>query len=188
MDLLVLNEDKTEAHLDPYLYEIEDFKAMIRRDKGMKGDHDGRKKLKTKKELAYIYHMNDYRSPYASVDSSVRYDKVVEDLFADYDWQPDEIVKKAEQKYNELTETHMTKLLKSARNATKKLEQFLNDVDLTERDDNGKPVYSAKDLIDNLTKLGQVSKGLDDLEEQVKKAMETQGKIKKQVEINEFNT
>jgi len=45
----------------------------------------------------------------------------------------------------------------------------IRNIDLTLLDDNGKPIYSAKDLVANLSKMGDVIAGLSKLEDLVKK-------------------
>ena len=75
----------------------------------------------------------------------------------------------AEIKYKELTETSAVKLLKAARASVTKLEKYFRDIDLTLMDDNGRLMFSAKDLVQNLSKMGDVINGLSKLEEQVKK-------------------
>lgn len=42
---------------------IPEFSAILRRDKGSKGDSQGRAKLRSRKELAYIYFLCDFGSP-----------------------------------------------------------------------------------------------------------------------------
>ena len=66
-------------------------------------------------------------------------------------------------------ESSAVKLLKSARLSVTKLEQYFRDIDLTLMDDNGKPIFTAKDLVANLSKMGDVVSGLSKLEELVKK-------------------
>jgi len=72
-------------------------------------------------------------------------------------------------KYKELSETSAIKLLKSARNSITKLERYFATVNLNVLDDHGKPIYHAKDLIGNLSNMGKVVTGLDELEAIVKK-------------------
>ena len=88
-------------------------------------------------------------------------------------WSPDTKVKAACNKYVELKETHAIKLLKAARSAVNKLKNYFEIVDLTDIDDNGRPIYQAKDLVANLSKMADVVNGLSKLEELVKKEQQT---------------
>ena len=78
-------------------------------------------------------------------------------------------------------------LLKSARNSVKKLERYFDDIDLTLLDDNGKPIYSAKDLVANLAKVGDVVQGLSKLEELVKREEQEKASTRGGVEVNKYN-
>ena len=69
------------------------------------------------------------------------------------------------EKYEKLIETSAVRLLKAARESIVKLEKYFRFVDLHAMDDRGKPIYAAKDLINNLEKMGKVVDGLTRLEE-----------------------
>ena len=122
-------------------------------------------------ELAYIFYMVDHRSPFAVYDEEKRKEEVVKSVFKNIDtkklvWRK---INAGCDRYKELTETSAVKLLKSARASVTKLEKYFKNIDLTLVDDNGKPIYSAKDLVANLSKMGDVISGLSKLEDLVKK-------------------
>jgi hypothetical protein len=116
-------------------------------------------------ELGAVYFFADHNSPYAVYDEDEREEKIRQDLKIKFTAK----VRAGIDKYRELSETHAVKLLKAARISVNKLEHYFKGMDLTLLDDHGKPVYSAKDLIMNLEKMGKVVQGLEDLEEIVKK-------------------
>ena len=119
-------------------------------------------------ELAYVYYMCDHKSPFAVYDNERRVEEVLKSVFK----KKYTITSKMNagcDKYKELTETSAVKLLKAARESVTKLEKYFKDVDLTLTDDNMKPIYSAKDLINNLEKMGKVVEGLTRLEDLVRK-------------------
>jgi len=115
--------------------------------------------------LGAVYFYSDHRSPYAVYDESERVKKISQDLKVKFTPK----VRGAIDKYKELSETSAIKLLKSARASVTKLEKYFRTVDLNILDDNGKPIYHAKDLIANLSNMSKVVNGLDELEEIVKK-------------------
>ena len=122
-------------------------------------------------ELAYIFYMCDHKSPFAVYDEERRKEEVVKSVFKNINtkkliWSK---INAGCDKYKKLTETSAVKLLKSARASVTKLEKYFRDIDLTLVDDNGKPIYSAKDLVANLSKMGDVIAGLSKLEDLVKK-------------------
>ena len=61
MKVLKLTEE-LNLEIQSELFEVEEFKALIKRVKFTKGDNDGRKKLIAKKEIAYDYHLADPNS------------------------------------------------------------------------------------------------------------------------------
>ena len=138
------------------------------------------------KSLAYVYFMIDYKSPYAVYEWKEREDQVKNSIF-DKKWTADKKVKAACIKYAELTETSSVKLLKAARDSVVKLEKYFRDIDLTVMDDNGKPIFHAKDLINNLEKMGKVVEGLNRLEELVRKEEQANNSNRGGVEVNKYS-
>tara|TARA_R110002020_G_scaffold126458_7_gene284236 strand:+ start:2200 stop:2703 length:504 start_codon:yes stop_codon:yes gene_type:complete len=120
------------------------------------------------KELAYVYYYCDHKSPFAVYDEEKREEEVIKSVFKEK-YKTSSKLKAACDKYKELTETSAVKLLKAARTSVTKLEKYFRDIDLTMMDDNGRLMFSAKDLVANLSKMGSVIEGLSKLEEQVRK-------------------
>lgn len=165
-DLLTIVDNK--AVLSPYSKLILEFKSL------------------TPKELAYVYFMVDYRSPYAVYEWDQRQNEVKISIF-DKKWKESPKVKIACDKYAELTETSAVKLLKAARESVIKLEKYFRDIDLAIMDDNGKPIFHAKDLINNLEKMGKVVDGLTRLEEIVRKEEQANNSNRGGVEVNKYS-
>tara|TARA_R100000951_G_scaffold65411_1_gene55197 strand:+ start:906 stop:1412 length:507 start_codon:yes stop_codon:yes gene_type:complete len=140
------------------------------------------------KELAYIYFMHDHRSPYAVYDISQRHDEVILGLYGKTKWKASNKVLAACNKYKELKETSAVKLLKSARSSVVKLEKYFESVDLTLMDDNGRPIFHAKDLVANLSKMGDVVDGLSKLEEQVRKQEQINTNTRGGVVVNKYSS
>ena len=141
-DLITIVDNKAVASV--YTKSIKEFKSL------------------SEKDLAYIYFMADYRSP-----------------FSVYDWE--------QRKVEVITETSAVKLLKAARGAINKLEKYFRDIDLTVVDKNDKPIYSAKDLINNLEKMGKVVDGLSRLEDIVRKEEQAVNSNRGGVEVNKYS-
>ena len=137
----------------------------------------------TTKELAFIYFFADHRSSYAAYDEKERRDKLMEDLKVTS--TPN--LHAGLQKYRDLSDTHAIKLLKSARSAVNKLEAYFKDIDLTAMDENGKLLYQAKDLVANLSKIGEVIEGLDRLEELVQKQQAKDNPNRAGVKTNKYS-
>jgi hypothetical protein len=134
-------------------------------------------------ELSAIYYFTDHRSPYAVYPEEERKEKLIGDL--EVKWSTK--IEVGIEKYKELTETSAVKLLKSARASVGKLESYFKDIDLTLVDDNGRPIFAAKDLVANLTKMGDVVEGLSKLEDVVKKDQQTASLNRGGVVVNKYS-
>lgn len=171
MELLTVSDKKVVA--SGYTLAIKEFAKVASRKQGTK-------------ELAYIYHMCDHNSPFAAYASDMREAEVAASIF-NVDWNADKIVLAACAKYKLLQETTSVKLLKAARSAVDKLKVYLETIDLTLMDDNGKPIYSAKDLVANISKMADVVDGLAKLEAHVKKDEQTTSPNRGGVVTNKYS-
>ena len=90
-------------------------------------------------------------------------------------------------KYEKLIETSAVRLLKSARTSIVKLEKYFRDIDLHLMDDNGKPIFHAKDLIANLSNMGKVVDGLTRLEDIVRKEEQAANTNRGGIEVNKYS-
>ena len=87
-----------------------------------------------------------------------------------------------------MIETSAVRLLKAARESVRKLQKYFETVDLTMMDDNGKPIFHAKDLIANLSNMGKVVNGLTDLEDLVKKQEQQANSNRGGVVVNKYSS
>ena len=166
MDLLTISENRVIP--SAYTLTIPEFKAL------------------PVLELAYVYYMCDHRSPFSVYDESKRSEEVIKSVFKK-EHKISSKLNAACDKYKELTETSAVKLLKAARESVTKLEKYFKDIDLTLMDDNGKPIFTAKDLINNLEKMGKVVEGLTRLEELVKKEEQVANQNRGGVVTNKYS-
>ena len=148
MDLLIISDNKVIP--SAYTLTIPEFKTL------------------SLLELAYVYYICDHRSPFSVYDDERRHEEVSQSIFKKKCGVRSRVTVACD-KYKKLTETSAVKLLKAARESVTKLEKYFRDIDLTLTDDNGKPIFTARDLINNLEKMGKVVEGLTRLEELVKK-------------------
>lgn len=143
---------------------VPEFKAIWNRDK-TKG------KKRAIQELSYVAFLcdNTAYNPYRGYSEDTRSEELIKDFIRDETWEPDELIKGAVKKLRSLLETTSSRLLKSSLIATDKLGAYFETIDFTQLDDNGKPMYSARELSTNLGSVGSIVKSLKILEEQVKK-------------------
>ncbi len=170
LDDLLYIKDGTSVHASPYARTILEFKDL------------------KNSELAFIYFMIDHRSPYAVYEQEQRIEEVKVSIFGiEKKWKPSPKVLAGCDKYEKLIETSAVRLLKAARESIVKLEKYFRFVDLHAMDDRGKPIYSAKDLINNLEKMGKVVDGLTRLEEIVKREEQAANLNRGGVETNKYS-
>jgi hypothetical protein len=144
------------------------------------------KDLKTE-ELGFVYFMCDHRSPFSVYEWEQRILEVKNSIFGNKKWEPTAKVLGACDKYEKLIETSAVRLLKAANESVVKLEKYFRTIDLTLMDDNGKPIFHAKDLINNLEKMRKVVDGLTRLEEIVKKEEQAANTNRGGIEVNKYS-
>jgi hypothetical protein len=164
MRLLRVNEDYQVIPERDTLSLIPEFAElfMLNYNK-QEGDVQGRKRNRAKSELIYMYFMYDFRSEYASLDIDERHEQSMKaaGLFVDYAISA--ALKAAIDKFCELQDTRELKLLRSAYKVTDKLRTYFDSVEIDDT--------NAKNLIDNMSKIGNVLESLKKVEENVKKAL-----------------
>ena len=139
-------------------------------------------------ELYFVYFMVDHRSPFSIYDWDQRITEVKNSIFGEKKkWKPSAKVLAACDKYDKLIETSSVRLLKAARNSIVKLEKYFQDIDLHLMDDNGRPIFHAKDLMANLSNMGKVVDGLTKLEEIVRKEEQAANTNRGGIEVNKYS-
>ena len=138
-------------------------------------------------ELAFIYFIEDHKSPFSVYGREQRIIEVKNSIFGKKKWEPSSKVHAGCLKYEKLIETSAVRLLKAARESIVKLEKYFRDIDLHLMDDHGKPIFHAKDLIANLSNMGKVVDGLSRLEEIVKKEEQAANTNRGGIEVNKYS-
>ncbi len=117
--LLAINKEEIRT--------IEEFAIILTRDKGSKGDHQGRKKLIASREFLFIKMYYHPLSIYRDLPNKVKYDKVVSECRLPDGWVEDIVVKAAGKKYVEML--NMSALLHAYLNANKAVYALGSDVE-----------------------------------------------------------
>lgn len=171
MDLLTLKSHKVTP--SPYLMQIKAFKALWKRDRSV----DNANALE---DLAFIYYFCDFRSPYMQYDEERRYFQLLNDVIGDKrraKWKIDAEMRDAIDKYNELQDTPVLRLLRTAEESISKCEAYFKDVDLVKKDSNGKVVYNSREFMANITKLGELVDSVEAVRKKVIKEIQTSTRI-----------
>jgi len=164
---------------DPRVIAIPAMKKVWDRDKS-KG------KEKAIKEYTYITFLCDFHSPYKDLSEEIKEEIIREDIFKEEEWEPDEIIQKAIDKYLQLQETRHLRMLKSYEHIEDQITSYNNKINLEEKDDWGKLKYNVKDIVQSAEKIGNVIKSILILEKQVQMEMAESGNVRGQFEIGSY--
>lgn len=154
---------------EPELLLVKEFKALLDRDKT-------KNKEQATKELTYIYLAIDWKSPYSQYSEYERHEEALSDSGLTEEEFNNPVFREACRKYRNLQDSNKSiKLLNAARMAADQFaEYFETIIDLNERDQNGKPIFSAEKVMKEMAQLSKVHEQLIALESQVKQEMEVQ--------------
>ena len=150
---------------EPVIFLVREFKALLERDKE-----------RAFKELTYIFLALDYKSIYSQYTEYERHEEALSDSGITEEMFNDPLFREACRKYRSLQDSNKSiKLLNAARNAADQfVDYFETIIDLNERDQNGKPVFSAEKVMKEMAQLSKVHEQLVALEAQVKQELEVQ--------------
>lgn len=171
MEILKFNENTWDIELSPEAIELDAFKVIWDRDKSKD------KKL-ARKELSFVKLFSDYKSDYSDIlDEQERANTLKQDLTLPEKWEADSKIKDAVSFYKG-TETLIVKAYNGAKLGLDKLDKFLKEINLNERDGNGKPIHNPKIIYELINALPQAVRNLRDAEEEVRKEREVNSKMK----------
>ena len=165
---------------------IREFAALWDTERNkMKGDANGYKRKRAKKELAFIKLFFDWTSPYAEYQEQERFKECMMDAGLTEEDLKDETFKAACRKYVEIQESPIAiRLVKSARRSVEQLIIYFNTLDLTERDkETNKPIYKAKDVMKEISSVSEIFTELEEQEEMLKKKLEAGDDVRGGVDL-----
>ena len=150
---------------------LKPFKDIWKRDKSLN-------KEKALSELGFIYFFCDIRSDYQYiVDEEARMASIKEGEGMPEDWTPDSVVLEAMQFYSTFKSTSAL-LLEDTRYAVDKLRKLLREIDLTQTDDKGKPIYTLNTITATIKQVPSLVKDLDEAERSIAKEIAQSDKVR----------
>ena len=150
---------------------LKPFKEIWNRDKTKNKD-------KALQELGYIYFMSDPRSDYQYIiDEEERANAIKEGEGIDPKWKPDNKVIEA-MKFYKTFKPVSALLLEDTRIAVDKLRQLLRNIDLTEVDDKGQPIYTLNTITATIKQIPSLVKALDEAEKAIAKEIMESDKVR----------
>ena len=133
-------------------------------------------------ELGFIYFFCDPRSDYQYLtDEEQRKQAIKEGEGLPEKWEPDKVVLTAMGFYNSFKPTSAL-LLEDTRYAVDKLRKLLREIDLSQTDDKGKPIYTLNTITATIKQVPSLVKDLDEAEKALAKETTLAGKMRGQGE------
>jgi hypothetical protein len=126
-------------------------------------------------ELGYIYYMADERSDFMHILDPDERDEEVRnwlDMPSKWSGKRKEIVR-AIHFYSQISETTSTRLLKSTRLVLQKISEFLDNINMNERDERSKkPIHDISKITSAVEKIPKLIKAINEIEKEVIKEKE----------------
>lgn len=166
---------------------IPEFKTLIHADKGSQGDHDGRKKLKARKQFGYIYFVVDFKSPIESWEFSKKHDEALRYTGLDEKDVSNASVRKALEKYEELQleAARALRSLKSARKALDAIDEYYENINFQEKDKQGKLLHNPKEVASSVAGLNKMYDELEKFERRVYEQLKESTTIRGQASLGD---
>jgi hypothetical protein len=143
-----------------------------------KEDKSGKNRIKAWNVFKYIWLAHDFRSDYMELPEAMRIEYATLDSGLSKEDIANTMVISAIAKYEKIQNTRLIKMLKTAQSTLDKVDDFLNKIDLFEKDSKDAYVHKTKDLMSQIAQIGDVAAGVKDLEFQIKREMESKTAIK----------
>jgi hypothetical protein len=141
-------------------------------------------------ELAYIYYIVSPKktNPYAGYPNDVKATKVIEGLWKEEQWLPDELVNTGIATYAKLLDeaSPSMRYYNAVKAGVEQTINFFENIDFNERTEKGVPVYKISEVIPALKSANEVLRSMSDLQERVEQEIYESSKTKAGKEINYF--
>jgi 5-bromo-4-chloroindolyl phosphate hydrolysis protein len=192
-ELFVLNPETQMVDLNrPWISTIKEFRVLLQRDKGTKGDKAGKKKTQAEKEFTFIYHLVDYRSQFSQYSEKDRLQESLRNAGLDlkFDYTKDEELLQAVEIYRVFKETADLLLLQELRQGLhassrvvrkirQNLEELLDQADLL-TPEQVKELGGKNDLIITISeRMDRIMQITQDLPKTLKAITQLEESIKK---------
>jgi len=174
MELFIVNENMQAEINKADVFLIKEFKALFETQRcKIVGDAKGITKLRAQKELAFIYLVYDWKTPYSEYSAKEKLEAALLDSGIERSWIEDPVLKAACQKYQDLQDSRILRLLQSAYKAVDELRLYFDTLNLQERDAmTQRPIFQTKNVLAEIASLGKTVEGLQQLEFMVMKEKE----------------
>lgn len=135
-----------------------------------KEDPKGTSRLRAWREFKYIFLMLDFKSPYLEYIEQDRHESALADSGLTQEEWEDPDFKAACRKYFEIKDSsRVLSLIKTSFRTLEKLRVFLDNLDFTDVDGNGKYLNDPKKTLESINQIGKMNDYLKELELNYKK-------------------
>ncbi len=163
--------DRERVVPKPHTLLITEFKKVWDRDKS-------KDKGLALRELAFVFYLMNYKTVYLNTIPEEREQAIISDLFPENSqWVPDELVKVACRKYDEMQVTPAMRFLQSQLYALEQSMGYFNSVDYKKMDTKGKPIYDISSVTNSMSKSAAVLDSLEKISDRVRKELSIRGRI-----------
>ena len=169
---------------------VKEFAALMESDRNKtSSDKTGRKRKLAFKEFQFIYLFFDWESPYFQYSEKDKHGESLLDSELTIEEYNDETFRIACRKYDAMqNSSKIGNLLKSSYNTIDKITNYLNNIDLEERDPiTGKPVFKTKDVITEIMSASKLNEAIKTLELAFKKETELDASLRGDKEPGMFD-
>ena len=171
--------------VENYSLSISDEALLVKPIRKLWNQDRSEKKERFYQQMSFLYFFTDPRSSYAyMLDDEERKQAIVEQEGLEPDFQPSPLLKEAMEVYKKHTITPSQRLLENALISADKVGQFLRDVDLTEKDDKGKPLYQVSAITAALKNVEGIVTSLQNIQRKVEQEISEQGKARGTQELS----
>lgn len=181
MEIFIFDNATNTLRINEYsILLIKEFADLwdIERNK-CKEDKTGKDRLLAFKEFTYIYLSLDYKSPYFAYLEQDKHYAALVDSGLESEHIKDPLFVAAYNKYKEIQSSDpILSLIKTAHHTLYRTQVFLDSIDFTEIDEMGKPLYKPKSVIEDIASIAKMRNSLIELEEQHKKGLLSQSKLR----------
>lgn len=175
---------------DPSILLVREIDALMNPERNKtKSDKTGKLKTRAFREFKFIYLFFDWESPYFEYSEHDKHNECLLDSDLSEEEYNDPVFKEACRKYDEIQNSSLEiKLLRAAMFAVEKQIEYLQNVDLSERDPvSGKPIFKSKDLIAEIKGCKDLISSLRELEVQVKRGSDSESNLRGNIEAGLFD-
>lgn len=159
-----------EVKVEPEIWLLEPFKKILKNNK--------KNPNSAKNDIAFIYFFADPRSDYQYIiDKSSRIEAIKQGLGLPESWKPNKDIEEAI-KFYESFKPVSAMLLEDTRVAVDKLRKALKEIDFSQMDDKGKPIYPLNTLTSTIKLIPTLVKDLNEAEKTLNSEIRSNAKMR----------